>query len=649
MLSTPKSSKTPSEYYCSPISPLYTDPNTSFTSQRTALCLGDFIITKSRKKGTESDEKNSKLKRINPTRVKLSTNFSKNENSFNFQSNENAEIHIDNVKETRNLLVSEKSKILPRKVENLNRNVQNVEIVADLKLVSYHKKIENVVSVYVNILKNHLVNVTSELGFLISLLVQKQFISNDDLATKLNNDLFGTIHNVIYFTVKCLEHLTEFLSYYDNVTIRMLLQHERVTQFSSSLTNRLKKIVDTKPERCLNMNDSNDEMVCFNLETDNRENFTTNDSFQAFRKQRDLFYDILRLWENNYMLDGWSFTSLNGKIRSLLLINNSPINYMHLARLFKANLINSCNKKQNLLNDYEIPFGNIDANKLNKLNNRLITRHSTNLLLFNEQQSFFKDFIVIANDPKFNKHLIDIFISDIIDLNNNFNIDLVTKQAFINCIKSLRVLAKFLGFLECMPYKMEQNCSENVIDSQLKLRENIRPQFDIENILLNAIKNGNLILTIPWLVKYLSMLDFITLRLSYYKNVSHILFSLSRFHHLTNYNSALILFSLGWLFELSHYPDSDYYRNTFQFEFNNKNICLDKMNIIDEDLLYICCPFLNDLKRLLTNSTVNSKNVTVKHITPTTALQSPTELAKRKLEVKNIAFFLFSSVFIIIL
>lgn len=140
------------------------------------------------------------------------------------------------------MLVSEKSKILPRKVENLNRNVQNVEIVADLKLVSYHKKIENVVSVYVNILKNHLVNVTSELGFLISLLVQKQFISNDDLATKLNNDLFGTIHNVIYFTVKCLEHLTEFLSYYDNVTIRMLLQHERVTQFSSSLTNRLKKL-----------------------------------------------------------------------------------------------------------------------------------------------------------------------------------------------------------------------------------------------------------------------------------------------------------------------------------------------------------------------------------------------------------------------
>lgn len=130
------------------------------------------------------------------------------------------------------------------------------------------------------------------------------------------------------------------------------------------------------------------------------------------------------------------------------------------------------------------------------------------------------------------------------------------------------------------------------------------------------------------------MLDFVTLRLPYYKNITGILFSLSRNCDLTDHSSALLQFSLGWLFELPHFPGSDYFRKpVLEITGDERNKGLDQLNVIDEEILYICCPFLDEIKRIVSNATLNSRNVTVKHITPTTAVQSPTEMAKRKIEV----------------
>lgn len=83
--------------------------------------------------------------------------------------------------------------------------------------------------------------------------------------------------------------------------------------------------------------------VSFQIDTDNRENFSSAIAFHTFKKQRDAFYDILRIWEENHLVPGWVFQiALGGKIRNMLTLHNDCTNYYHIARLFKSQLLISC-------------------------------------------------------------------------------------------------------------------------------------------------------------------------------------------------------------------------------------------------------------------------------------------------------------------
>lgn len=146
------------------------------------------------------------------------------------------------------------------------------------------------------------------------------------------------------------------------------------------------------------------------------------------------------------------------------------------------------------------------------------------------------------------------------------------------------------------------------------------------------------------------MLDYVTLRLPYYISVYKILFSLHKNCDRVlgskpngNYNASLVNFCLGWLFELPHFPDSEYFnfcvgahedgifcpKAKHKFDKERK---LDDLDIVDQNILYVCCPFLEEIKRLLSSNALNG-SVTAKHITPVTAVHSSNEMAKKKLEV----------------
>lgn len=94
--------------------------------------------------------------------------------------------------------------------------------------------------------------------------------------------------------------------------------------------------------------------VCFQIDTDNRENFPSAAAFQTFKNQRDTFYEIFRIWEKNHSVPGWNFQiALGSKIRTMLTLHNDAINYYHFARLFKSQLLISCiqNRQQVSLNN----------------------------------------------------------------------------------------------------------------------------------------------------------------------------------------------------------------------------------------------------------------------------------------------------------
>lgn len=142
------------------------------------------------------------------------------------------------------------------------------------------------------------------------------------------------------------------------------------------------------------------------------------------------------------------------------------------------------------------------------------------------------------------------------------------------------------------------------------------------------------------------MLDFVTLKMSYYISVHKTLFQLYKKYNSSekncSYNTLLVKFSLGWLFELSHFPDLEFFSNLYateDFLWNlekNKNVkFMDDVKIVDQHILYTFCPFLEEIKKLLLTDVTNN-NPTVKHITPVSTVQPGDGLTKKKIEVSEI-------------
>lgn len=283
--------------------------------------------------------------------------------------------------ETRVNLVSCPQVVTPRKFRLSDKG----EIVPDLASVTCKDSLDISVALYVFLLENNLVlNLTSEFHFLMSLLLSRQYksenscsdsdvsqgidiLNESDLSEQKIDDLrdvlrsseqlsvktiFRTIHNVIYFCVRTLEKQVNILHVLDKATLKLLAENKNIKTFSPNLHEQL-ALLHSRREDCRGITENHlfDEMnvnVCFISDTDNRENFPSDQSFHAFRRQRDLFYEILRIWEKNHLLSGWNFnTALSGKIRSLLSLHDCAVNFMHLARLFKGQLLTSCGKNHN--------------------------------------------------------------------------------------------------------------------------------------------------------------------------------------------------------------------------------------------------------------------------------------------------------------
>lgn len=320
-------------------------------------------------------------RRITPTclnQISFNNSFRESSNSFNdFNVSEvEAEKSID----SRNILVKECLNILSKKesIEYPQLPNKAIEICSrealliqpDIDYVTYKSELNNVADLYIIILKNNFVlNITSEIYFLIFLLLEKCFMTDkesdyyhacstttEDNCNVTNHtrdsirDFFKSIHNIVYFAARCLESQIGILKYFDKSTLKLLTFNKRLKSFAPKVVDKLKNIADEKAERTIEILDDNIKTnVCFNFETDNRNNFPNDSTFHAFKKQRDMFYEILSIWEHNHLQPNWSFSvGLNGKVKALFSVHMDPVNVMHFARLFKAHLISTCGRSQNV-------------------------------------------------------------------------------------------------------------------------------------------------------------------------------------------------------------------------------------------------------------------------------------------------------------
>ncbi|XP_014486058.1 PREDICTED: codanin-1 isoform X2 [Dinoponera quadriceps] len=310
----------------------------------------------------------------------------------------------------------------------------------------------------------------------------------------------------------------------------------------------------------------------------------------------------------------------------------------------------------------------INPEKLTQLSKRFVTPlpsqgHNVGPS-FPGMQEFFKDFILHAFNPIFYSHLENCFVYEIMELNDNqfanseiedseTMVDEQTQQNFTTCLSSLRLLAKVLGFLVSLPYRSESTTKE-IIMTQVDIRSKVLPSLNLQACLQNAVIEGKLSLTIPWMVKYLAMMDAVSLRLPYYKQVLELLYCIYCAINCTDFSApdclisqqaaVLLKSSLCWLFELPNFPkdfclawqntckvkelktlkqtekSSVQKRNSHCVTDNRAVKCsLDKLDIITDRTMRMCCP-RTDSTISVFNGNGTSLNIgSNKHVTPITS------------------------------
>ncbi|KAJ8706234.1 hypothetical protein PYW08_010860 [Mythimna loreyi] len=541
-------------------------------------------------------------------------------------------------------------------------------IKSDVSKVVFKDKLDLLVDIYEILIKNNLImSLNTEIYFLISILISKQFEDDYISATDKLKDgdmgyLIKTIHNSTYFAVKSLWHQRVILEVIlDKSSLKTLGENKKVRSFYPDLAKFLLNCYglrcenETTLDRSRQTEPRSHGVVCFNSETDNIDNFPSMMSFQTFKKQRDMFYEIWR-WYQEAQAGGSARTSLRARVKALICCGAEPANHAHLANLFTSHMVQHC-----------LPTTKQES-KLSKLQRRLTCPNapeSHRLPQFTTQEMFYKEFIINAENESFRVHLRDAIASEIVTLDathiapderGNSNPEL-TKE-YLALSKKLALLAKFLGLIASLPYTQVATDSSNknaitkvvpkevsyaapkekVLENDLVLRNYSQPTIDLKGILTNAQENGRLSFTIPWIVHYLSMLDYTSLRIKYYQNLLKILFDiytnrLKIENSTMKKNTTIYLKSiLGWLFDLPHFPQELFHENRLCVSVGT-DMNIDSCDLIDESVIIELCPHLRDLNVLLSTCRVSQEQKDIgsyRHITPVSLTLNPEDRIKNK-------------------
>ncbi|XP_061429630.1 codanin-1-like [Lethenteron reissneri] len=439
---------------------------------------------------------------------------------------------------------------------------------------------------------------------------------------------FHSVHNCVYFAVKVLEKLMGLLGCLDRSTLRSLLEHERVATFSPSLLEQLRAAYGVSTARVITTPTSTILSVPFQPKTDNRANFPSNRSFQNFKKQRDVFYALIREWEDGRDSPGWEFERVLGnKIRAMMVQLSSEHNHSHFARLFQAQLIRMCKDpyervpSRNVASPLLSALGGNDPSKLQRLQQRFTAPQAQGgpcpPPAFPAYQAFFRDFILVADSFALCQHLMDGLRHQIMELNGECILapdgdwdtcEQEWREHFKSVLLTARLLAKFLGLIAFLPYRTHETTPTNPQEPALDLRLQSAQVLDVDSALGEARGARRLVLTLPWIIEFLGMTDRGAARMKCYARVFRSMLHIYRSLVLEpseacGLNRMLLLLLLGWLFQVPSFPEEVFFAELPQRVLEDPSGGgLDTLPLVDQQLLFTCCPYIGELRRLLATS-----------------------------------------------
>ncbi|RDD47474.1 Codanin-1 [Trichoplax sp. H2] len=515
-------------------------------------------------------------------------------------------------------------------------------------------------SVYAEIIKANLVpNLTVELYFLSQVITnssQENVPTNKNIPIKL----FNTSTKCVHFVIMVLDKIVDILRKLDGTTVRYFIENEKIREVSLPSLHKLFFEFDRMKQDTRSSIDYLEPPltnVPFQVEKDNRSNFPNERSFHSFKRQRDMFYALIREWEEARGKPDWDMTpAIGSKIKLLVQEMDDIVNYSHFVQLFLSQLILMNNSDYDYTKQFDNESGDSflknlrkkSPTKFRKLHERFFKPANLGSPcpppMFTRSEKFFRDFILTADSYRFNRHLTDELCNKLYQINatqfyfvessdaNNDDIkklDQENMKLFSKCILTLRVIAKFLGFLIFYPYHTHSKLPEAFTQTSIDARDQCRQDpVDIIKCFHQAREQHRKVLTIPWIIEYLSWMDPVAPKLDQYERILKLLVNEYRFtsqkKHSENYyrNHLFISLLLGWLFTNIDSPQLELLTinnpDLDQIEYPDDNICgPDDFEVIDEQLLTACCPYLGEITSIFKH-----------HSVPTTGIRKITLLSK---------------------
>ncbi|XP_030380089.1 protein disks lost [Scaptodrosophila lebanonensis] len=547
----------------------------------------------------------------------------------------------------------------------------------DLTDLPNSAQLQLLAGIYAQLMDLNLIpNVLSELCFTLQLLNIREGVSNSfSQEPESPLAILCQYKNCIYFAAKVLELQQSLLLQLDRKSLAMVLQNERLLLLPKSQHEELNLACQQKQleqqQQLIVSGDTggvkNSKLnVYYQHDKDSRDNFPTQSEFSAFKSQRDLFYKAFKYWELNHLNRIFKFSSeVAPKIRDIFKQSEHVVNMAHFAKLFVSQLLISASEATESPEELGLK---LDQLRLNRLAQRLVTSSSSVEDQFPRTQAFFCDFINECGSISFLVQLKLALYAQLMRYNNstfelvqlNFDsgeIDVLGEPdesseqvqgpyiVRVSTMASMLILAKFLGYVTALPYNRQNpatvlntttttasNCSDL---QQLQLRSNFQPDFNLSSVLERAMGEGKLLVTLPWLVQYVIMLDVITIQLPNNKATMELLYTVyaeaANQRCLQPTAEFVIRTCIGWLLESHATLTNNYYSYRRQWSRARKTNplvlqCLEILHIkvksstcqqggasnsnlsskngapLLEYLLPVSCPFLPEFRVAITPS-----------------------------------------------
>ncbi|KAH8385290.1 hypothetical protein KR200_003961, partial [Drosophila serrata] len=489
---------------------------------------------------------------------------------------------------------------------------------------------------------NMVPNVLSELSFVLQLINIRDLGQSPVGTTSqcLPLKRLSEYKSCVYFALKLLENQQMLLLQLDKKTLGVLLQNERLNLLPPGIVQKLEASCQQKQDPglpvALDTSSASQHNVYYHVEKDSRDNFPSQNEFGAFKTQRDLFYKALKQWELGHLNCNFTFASeVASCIREIFKVSEHPVNMAHFAKLFVSQLLISAT--ENTESPEELGL-KLDPLRLNRLAQRLVTSDSSVEGQFPRSQAFFRDFIARCSSMAFLVQLkLALFVQLLRYNDSTFDLLQLTEDACaeeeqsaqqglyivrVQTMAHMLILAKFLGFVSVLPFSgttQHGNPSPPYLcPQQLQLRSRFQPDFNLRETFERSMRNGKLLISLPWLVQYLAMLDPVSLHLPDALATLEILYGLYASLGREKSQPEAVFIArccIGWLLDAQPQLVNAYYSHRSIKTSGHDStaaiveLCLSGIRCHEkscgpllEDLLPVACPFLQEFRISVTPS-----------------------------------------------